>query len=196
VFCLGEGAVLAQVEWILNATTSEMVQWAGAACEDRRLTRGQPPPHAFLDVGEGTGNGVQRDCLATSRRLATRRRTRGGPHIATRARLWPRGRGRAASRVYRIVQSRGLASGPSRLDNRHASSSARTRRRLAEDAREEAVKLAAESDRHHKMAEADCLVGCAVAGSMQGATLPGTDVAAPARQRRVSFAELQRRRQR
>jgi hypothetical protein len=38
----------------------------------------------------------------------------------------------------------------------------------------------------------DCLVGCAVAASIQGAVLPGTDAkAAPARQR-VRLSELQR----
>ncbi len=39
----------------------------------------------------------------------------------------------------------------------------------------------------------DCLVGCAVAASIQGAILPGTDGREPARRGRVSFAELQRR---
>jgi hypothetical protein len=38
----------------------------------------------------------------------------------------------------------------------------------------------------------DCLVGCAVAASMQGAVLIGTSVPAPAKRKRVSFAELQR----
>jgi len=38
----------------------------------------------------------------------------------------------------------------------------------------------------------DCLVGCAVAASMQGVVLPGTDAVAPSRRPRVSFAELQR----
>jgi phage terminase large subunit GpA-like protein len=40
----------------------------------------------------------------------------------------------------------------------------------------------------------DCLVGCAVAASMQGVTLDGTQEAAPVNRPRVSFAELQRRR--
>ncbi|GIV04152.1 MAG: hypothetical protein KatS3mg015_2982 [Fimbriimonadales bacterium] len=40
----------------------------------------------------------------------------------------------------------------------------------------------------------DCLVGCAVAASMQGVVLPGTDGTAPVKRERVSFAELQRRR--
>jgi phage terminase large subunit GpA-like protein len=40
----------------------------------------------------------------------------------------------------------------------------------------------------------DGLVGCAVAASMQGVSLPGTGEAAPAKRARVSFAELQRRR--
>ena len=40
----------------------------------------------------------------------------------------------------------------------------------------------------------DCLVGCAVAASMQGATLLGTGGTAPPKRERVSFAELQRRR--
>jgi hypothetical protein len=39
----------------------------------------------------------------------------------------------------------------------------------------------------------DCLVGCAVAASIQGAVLQGTDGQAPAKRERVSFAELQRR---
>jgi phage terminase large subunit GpA-like protein len=42
----------------------------------------------------------------------------------------------------------------------------------------------------------DGLVGCAVAGSMQGAMLPGTDGLPQAKRHRVSFAELQRLRQR
>ena len=42
----------------------------------------------------------------------------------------------------------------------------------------------------------DCLVGCAVAASMQGATLLGTGGTAPPKRERVSFADLQRRRQR
>jgi len=38
----------------------------------------------------------------------------------------------------------------------------------------------------------DCLVGCAVAASVQGAVLPGTDAkAAPVRQR-IRLSELQR----
>jgi hypothetical protein len=40
----------------------------------------------------------------------------------------------------------------------------------------------------------DGLVGCAVAASLQGVSLPGTGEAAPAKRARVSFAELQRRR--
>ena len=40
----------------------------------------------------------------------------------------------------------------------------------------------------------DCLVGCAVAASMQGATLLGTGGTAPVKRPRVSFADLQRRR--
>ncbi len=40
----------------------------------------------------------------------------------------------------------------------------------------------------------DCLVGCAVAASMQGASLLGTGVAAQPKRERVSFAEIQRRR--
>jgi len=39
----------------------------------------------------------------------------------------------------------------------------------------------------------DCLVGCAVAASIQGVILPGTDGQAVAKRERVSFAELQRR---
>jgi phage terminase large subunit GpA-like protein len=39
----------------------------------------------------------------------------------------------------------------------------------------------------------DCLVGAAVAASIQGAVLPGTQRTAPIRRDRVSFAELQRR---
>ncbi len=39
----------------------------------------------------------------------------------------------------------------------------------------------------------DCLVGCAVAASIQGASLPGTDGREAAKRGRVSFAELQRR---
>jgi len=40
----------------------------------------------------------------------------------------------------------------------------------------------------------DCLVGCAVAGSIQGAVLEGTGGPAAVKRERVSFAELQRRR--
>jgi len=40
----------------------------------------------------------------------------------------------------------------------------------------------------------DCLVGCAVAASMQGVVLPGTDGQAPAKRERVSFAKMQRQR--
>ena len=39
----------------------------------------------------------------------------------------------------------------------------------------------------------DCLVGCAVAASMQGALLFGTDVEPTRRRERVSFKELQKR---
>jgi hypothetical protein len=39
----------------------------------------------------------------------------------------------------------------------------------------------------------DCLVGCAVAASMQGVVLPGTVVTPQVRRERVSFSELQRR---
>jgi hypothetical protein len=39
----------------------------------------------------------------------------------------------------------------------------------------------------------DCLVGCAVAASMQGVVLPGTDGQILARRERVSFAAMQRR---
>ena len=42
----------------------------------------------------------------------------------------------------------------------------------------------------------DCLVGCAVAASIQGVVLSGTDEQVPARRQRVSFAELQRRKRR
>jgi phage terminase large subunit GpA-like protein len=42
----------------------------------------------------------------------------------------------------------------------------------------------------------DCLLGCAVAASMQGVVLPGTDGTAPARRERVSFAAMQRGRRR
>jgi len=42
----------------------------------------------------------------------------------------------------------------------------------------------------------DCLVGAAVAASIQGAVLFGTDGRAPAKRERVSFAELQRRNRR
>ena len=40
----------------------------------------------------------------------------------------------------------------------------------------------------------DCLVGCAVAASIQGAILPGTDVKAPPRRERMKLSDLQRRR--
>ena len=39
----------------------------------------------------------------------------------------------------------------------------------------------------------DGLVGCAVAASMQGATLLGTGGAAPPKRERISFADIQRR---
>jgi phage terminase large subunit GpA-like protein len=42
----------------------------------------------------------------------------------------------------------------------------------------------------------DALVGCAVAGSMQGVVLRGTDVVVPTKRERVSFAEIQRSRRR
>jgi len=38
----------------------------------------------------------------------------------------------------------------------------------------------------------DCLVGCAVAASVQGAVLAGTDHGAPASRQRVRLSELQR----
>ena len=41
----------------------------------------------------------------------------------------------------------------------------------------------------------DCLVGCAAAASMQGAVLLGIGGSAPPKRERVSFADLQRRRQ-
>jgi len=40
----------------------------------------------------------------------------------------------------------------------------------------------------------DCLVGCAVAASIQGATLPGMDVFVAVRKSRVKLSELQRKR--
>jgi len=40
----------------------------------------------------------------------------------------------------------------------------------------------------------DCLVGCAVAASIQGAILPGTDAKAPLRRKRMKLSDLQRRR--
>jgi hypothetical protein len=42
----------------------------------------------------------------------------------------------------------------------------------------------------------DCLVGCAVAASIQGCVLFGTDVKPTERRERVSFAAMQRRKQR
>jgi phage terminase large subunit GpA-like protein len=42
----------------------------------------------------------------------------------------------------------------------------------------------------------DCLVGCAVAASMQGVVLPGTEGPAPVKKERVSFAQLQRKKTR
>jgi len=42
----------------------------------------------------------------------------------------------------------------------------------------------------------DCLVGCAVAASIQGAVLFGTEPVAPVQRKRVSFAEMQRRKRR
>jgi hypothetical protein len=39
----------------------------------------------------------------------------------------------------------------------------------------------------------DCLVGCAVGASMQGALLFGTDIQGATRRERVSFKELQQR---
>jgi len=38
----------------------------------------------------------------------------------------------------------------------------------------------------------DCLVGCAVAASIQGAILPGTDVRQPHRRPKLRLSELQR----
>ena len=52
-------------------------------------------------------------------------------------------------------------------------------------------KLRPEASGNHWL---DCLVGCAVAGSIQGAVLPGTDVKAAPRRPRVRLSELQRRR--
>jgi hypothetical protein len=40
----------------------------------------------------------------------------------------------------------------------------------------------------------DCLVGCAVAASMQGAVLPGTDAKAMAKRERVKLSDIQRKR--
>ncbi len=39
----------------------------------------------------------------------------------------------------------------------------------------------------------DCLVGCAVAASIQGAILPGTDIKAPQRRQRMRLSDLQHR---
>jgi hypothetical protein len=53
-------------------------------------------------------------------------------------------------------------------------------------------KLRPEATENHWL---DCLVGCAVAASMQGAVLPGTDgPMAPRRQQRVKLSSLQRKR--
>jgi len=50
-------------------------------------------------------------------------------------------------------------------------------------------KLRAGSPDNHWL---DCLVGCAVAASVQGAILPGTDTKAPPARRRIRLSELQR----
>jgi hypothetical protein len=57
---------------------------------------------------------------------------------------------------------------------------------------EDEWKLRPEASENHWL---DCLVGCAVAASMQGAVLPGTDgPMAPRRQQRVKLSSLQRKR--
>ena len=38
----------------------------------------------------------------------------------------------------------------------------------------------------------DCLIGCAVAASIERVVLPGTDGTAPARRQRVSFTRMQK----
>jgi hypothetical protein len=50
-------------------------------------------------------------------------------------------------------------------------------------------KMRAERSENHWF---DCLVGCAVAASLQGVVLPGTDVKPVARRPRVKLSELQR----
>jgi len=50
-------------------------------------------------------------------------------------------------------------------------------------------KLRPEASENHWL---DCLVGCAVAASMQGVVLPGTDLKAPEAQRRLKLSQLQR----
>jgi hypothetical protein len=50
-------------------------------------------------------------------------------------------------------------------------------------------KLRPEASENHWL---DCLVGCAVAASMQGVVLPGTDAKAAVKRERVRLSELQR----
>jgi hypothetical protein len=50
-------------------------------------------------------------------------------------------------------------------------------------------KLRPEASENHWL---DCLVGCAVAASMQGVVLPGTDAKAAVKHERVRLSELQR----
>jgi phage terminase large subunit GpA-like protein len=51
-------------------------------------------------------------------------------------------------------------------------------------------KLRPEASENHWL---DCLVGCAVAASIQGAVLPGTDAKAAPRRQRIRLSELQQR---
>ncbi len=50
-------------------------------------------------------------------------------------------------------------------------------------------KMRPETSENHWL---DCLVGCAVAASMQGVVLPGTDVKAVVSRERVKLSDLQR----
>ncbi len=50
-------------------------------------------------------------------------------------------------------------------------------------------KLRPEATENHWL---DCLVGCAVAASIQGAILPGTDVKLPSKRTRLKLSDLQR----
>jgi hypothetical protein len=73
-------------------TGETVAAWAGTRVRIAASPEAGVPHHAFLDVGAGVS--TQRACSPTSRRLDHKAMNmRMSPTAATRARLWPRGRG-------------------------------------------------------------------------------------------------------